>query len=88
MARSDIEALIVLKERTRPPEALEKRGEQLCQKREFGFYWVVLVGQESSKEKGTVAGKRDCGGKQNCIRGGGGLAVRTAGGYSQAVLLG
>lgn len=48
MARSDIGALIVLKERTRPSqEALRKRGEQPCQKWEFGFHRVDLVGQES-----------------------------------------
>lgn len=63
MARSDIGALIVLKERTRPPEALEKRGEQLCQKREFVFYWVVLVGQKAVRKKeqqakGTVGASK------------------------------
>lgn len=51
--------------------AVPRRKECSTTKNEFAVYRMLLIGQESVKDKEILTGKRDCS-KQSFIGGGGG----------------
>lgn len=66
--------------------AVPRRKECSTAKNEFAVYRMLLIGQDSIKDKGILTGKRDCS-KQSFIGGGVGSPMLLAGGCGQAVLL-
>lgn len=66
--------------------AVPRRKECSTTKDEFAVYRMLLIGQESVKDKGILTGKRDCS-KQSFIERGWGGPMLLAGGCGQAVLL-